>query len=161
MTPLPFRSDQTLQTPDQPGLLEFFFFKRKYSPTPAATAASANKMGLTPNPAAGASTGGTGIGGGGALCATGGATSTAGSTHPGAVVCAVTTAADPHSAAAGAPPVSAVNAAHGATCCGTGVLAAAAVEQKTIDPATRNPTTPLNRELAILNSPGAAGAFPR
>src|SRR3954466_10374077 len=103
MTPLPFRSDQTLQPPDQPGLFELFFFNRKYSPTPAATAASANKMGLTPNPAAGASTGGTGIGGGGALCATGAATSTAGSTHPVASACAAATAADPHNAAAGAP----------------------------------------------------------
>src|SRR5207253_1862312 len=118
----------------------------------------ASSSGSTPKPADGPSTGGTGIGAGGADCAAAGATSTAGSTQPPAGACAAA-AADPQSAAAGAPPVSAVRAAQGLICWRAGAAwATAAVELKIKDPAT---TKPMKREQAILRSPGAAGERPR
>src|SRR4051812_32146181 len=74
-----------------------------------------------------------GIGAGGAAAsATGGGASIAGSTQPVAEGWPAATAADeaPHNAAAGAPALNAVKAAHGLSCQEAAVLAAAAVEPK-------------------------------
>src|SRR4029079_1347054 len=67
-----------------------------------------------------------GIGPGASPTGPGGATSTAGSTHPvaGCVVAAVI-AAEPHSAAAGAPALRTDRAAQGLACCGMGMDAEA------------------------------------
>src|ERR1041385_266238 len=111
-----------------------------------------SSIGEIPKPCDGPSTGGTGIGAGGCDCATGGGVSTAGRTHPPAGACATAaTAAAPHAAAAGAPPLSTLSIAHELTCEGAARLAAAApVELTNIAPATRTLTTPLNPEQAIL-----------
>jgi hypothetical protein len=98
-----------------------------------------------PSPAAGPSTGGTGIGCGGALCAGGGTTSTCGRTHPAAGWAAVTAAAaaTPHTAAADAPPLIALRTAQGSYCVDAGAEAAIApVELKIIDPAIIAPINP-------------------
>src|SRR6185369_5521657 len=120
-----------------------------------AIAPSASSRGEIPRPPPAVSTGGTGVGGGGAVCTTGGATSATGSTHPGAGwAAAATTAAVPHSAAAGAPALMTDRAAHGSICWEDGsdeVAAAAPVELTNIDPATSRKTAGLNRRIAIPN----------
>src|SRR5256885_12360438 len=114
--------------------------------TPAASAPSASNSGSKARPPPAASTGGTGIGWGGAT-ATGGATSVTGSTQLAGAWAAAATAAAPHSAAAGAPPVMAVSAAHGLIC-GAGAeldAATAPVELTNKDPAMTAPMNGVNR----------------
>jgi len=87
------------------------------------------------------------MGAGGALCATGGGASVTGSTQFAAGAwAAAATAAAPHRAAAGAPPVKAARVAHGLTDeMGAELDAATApVELMNRDPATQTPTTPFN-----------------
>jgi hypothetical protein len=111
--------------------------------------------GLIPKSGA-AATGGTGAGAGGGGA---GATSTTGSTQL-VGACVAVAAAVPHIAAAGAPPLIAVKAAQGSTCCGTAVTAAdAAVELRIKEPAMHAPMTPLDVRLAMsfLRHSGRSG----
>jgi len=120
--------------------------------------------GEMPIPSLTGSTGGTGVGGGGAVCATGAGASTAGSTHPAAPWAAAVVPAEPHRAAAGADWVRTDKAAHGSTRCADGIGAVAAtapVELTSMDPATTNATAGLNRKLAIFYSPWHSGVYPQ
>src|SRR5947209_5287825 len=105
---------------------------------PAATASRPRTSGLMPTGGGGTATV---CGGGGG----GGAASTTRSTQPPGPCAVAAAAAAPHITAAGAPPLMAVRTAHGSTCVAeveTGAEAAAAVEQKTSEPATTAPRIP-------------------
>src|SRR5436190_13254906 len=108
---------------------------------PAAKAPSPSSSGSKARPPPAGSTGGTGIGAGGPLWAPAGGVSDTGRTQLAGACAAAATAAAPHRAAAGAPPVIAVNAAQGlAVEIGATLDAATApVELTKSDPATRMP----------------------
>src|SRR4051794_16856786 len=120
---------------------------------PAARAPKPSRSGLIPKPPPTASTGGTGVGGGGALWTTGGAASTTGSTQPGAGCIAAAVAAAPHSAAAGAAPLSALNAAQGSICWTTGAGATGALAIAADELKKREPTTAHATKRFILDPP--------
>src|SRR4051812_28041384 len=103
-----------------------------------------------PTPAPAASTGGAGA----AVCATAGGASTCGRTHPWPGFCAAATAAaPPQSATAGAPPLNAVRTAQGLIWGAAVDAAAAPVEVRNNEPATKAPMTGLTRDVRITQLP--------
>src|SRR4051812_3892914 len=114
---------------------------------PAASAPRPSNSGSNARPPPTGSTGGTGIGAGGALCATGGGMSVTGRTQLAGAWAAAATVAAPHNAAAGAPPVIAVKATQGLIAEGEALVAATApVEPTNNDPAITKPTNRFTRE---------------
>jgi len=93
-------------------------------------------------------TGATGGGGG----TGGGAASSTGKTQPPATCAELAAAAEPHIAAAGAPPLIAVRTAQGSACgAGVDVGAASAIDElNSNEPATIAPTTPLTLWIAMF-----------